>query len=91
MALAHAMARTLRVNRDRTRRGRPTAYVGCEALCALTMMALLQIVNLTPAVILHAIAAPVLVAAVAVHDFGARGARDPLPVALMWTSIERLR
>jgi menaquinone-dependent protoporphyrinogen oxidase len=56
------------------------------ALCAATMAALLQLVNLTAALVIHAIAAPLFFTALARHYFRARGARDPLPTAFTWTA-----
>jgi hypothetical protein len=60
------------------------------ALCALTLLVLLQAVSLTTALVLHAVAAPLPFAAIATHYFRPRGARDPLPVALVWTTIVAL-
>jgi menaquinone-dependent protoporphyrinogen oxidase len=57
------------------------------ALCALTMLALLRGMSITWAVVLHAVAAPVIFAAIATHYFRPRGAREPLPVALSWAII----
>jgi menaquinone-dependent protoporphyrinogen oxidase len=59
-------------------------------LCAATMGALLQIVSLTAALVLHAIAAPLFFMAIARHYFGARGARDPVPTAVVWTVLVAL-
>ena len=55
------------------------------ALCAATMRAVLRLSTLTAAMVVHAIAAPLLFAALAWHYFRARGAREPLPTAIMWT------
>lgn len=55
--------------------------------CTVLMAALLTTLGTTPAIALHAIAAPVIFAAIARHYFGARGARDPLPVAIAFTAI----
>jgi hypothetical protein len=60
------------------------------ALCAGTMAVLLSLVNLTVALIVHGIAAPVFFTAIAWNYFRARGARDPLPTALAWTAIVML-
>jgi menaquinone-dependent protoporphyrinogen oxidase len=57
------------------------------ALCAAVMAGVLQISPMGIAVAIHAIAAPLLFAAVSVHYFGAYGARDPLPVALTFVAI----
>jgi menaquinone-dependent protoporphyrinogen oxidase len=59
-------------------------------LCAGTMAILLQIVGVTAALALHAIAAPLLFVVLARRYFGARGARDPLPTAVMWTAVVAL-
>ncbi len=56
-------------------------------LCAVTMAALLQVVSLTAALVLHAIAAPLYFTAVARHYFRAPGARDPLPTAIAFTGV----
>ncbi|HEX7840947.1 MAG TPA: hypothetical protein VF469_25900, partial [Kofleriaceae bacterium] len=55
--------------------------------CAVLMAALLAALASTAAIVLHAIAAPLIFAAIARHYFGARGARDPLPVAIAFTAI----
>jgi len=57
------------------------------ALCAFTMFALLHSLPLTLALLVRAIAAPTFFVALAWHYFRARGARDPLPTAVMWTAI----
>ncbi len=57
------------------------------ALCGTLMAGLLQIAPTGIAVAIHAIAAPFLFGAVAVHYFGAFGTRDPFPVALAFTAI----
>ena len=57
------------------------------ALCAVTMGALLQVVSLTAALVLHAIAAPLIFTLLARHYFRAHGARDPMPTAITWTAI----
>ncbi len=55
------------------------------ALCAGTMTVLTQLLSPGTAIVLHAIAAPLFFLGIAVHYFGARGARDPLPTAILWT------
>jgi hypothetical protein len=57
------------------------------ALCAATIGALLQLESLNVALVIHAIAAPVLFGTVAWRYFRARGARNPLPTALAWTAL----
>ncbi len=57
------------------------------ALCGALMAGLLQIAPTGIAVAIHAVAAPLLFAVVALHYFRAYGARDPLPVALAFTEI----
>ncbi len=51
------------------------------------MTASLRLVGLTPTLVLHAFLAPALFTFLAVRYFKARGARDPLPTAIAWTSI----
>jgi hypothetical protein len=60
------------------------------AACALVMAALLPIAPLGIALMAHAIAAPIIFAAISVRYFGAWGARDPLPTALAFTAIVAL-
>jgi len=60
------------------------------ALCAGTMAVLLQIVGVTAALVLHAIAAPLIFVGLARQYFRARGARDPLPTAVTWTAVVAL-
>jgi menaquinone-dependent protoporphyrinogen oxidase len=68
--------------------GRLVAYgVAGWALCAATMGLLLRFAGLTAALIVHALAAPVIFLALARRYFRARGARDPLPTAVAWTAI----
>ncbi len=55
--------------------------------CAVAMALLLWVASDTVAIVVHAIAAPVIFAALAVHYFHARGARDPLPTAGAFTVI----
>jgi menaquinone-dependent protoporphyrinogen oxidase len=57
------------------------------AVCAAVMGGLLQVASTGVAIALHAIAAPLIFIAIAVHYFRARGARDPLSTALAWTAI----
>lgn len=59
-------------------------------LCAAAMAFLLAIVGLTAALTLHAIAAPLFFTLIAWHYFRARGARDPMPVAIIWTGTVAL-
>ena len=54
------------------------------------MAALLQMTGTGLAIAIHAVAAPLIFGAIAVHYFGARGARDPLPTALAFTAIVAL-
>jgi menaquinone-dependent protoporphyrinogen oxidase len=60
------------------------------ALCAVTMTALLQVVSLTAALVIHAAAAPLFFTVIAWHYFRPRGARDPLPTAAVWTAAVAL-
>jgi menaquinone-dependent protoporphyrinogen oxidase len=60
------------------------------ALCAAIMGVLLQIVSVTAALVLHAIAAPLVFVALARRYFRARGARDPVPTAMTWTVVVAL-
>jgi menaquinone-dependent protoporphyrinogen oxidase len=57
------------------------------ALCAVTMAVLLSLMDLSAALILHGLAAPVIFIVIAWNYFRAPGARDPLPTALAWTAI----
>jgi menaquinone-dependent protoporphyrinogen oxidase len=57
------------------------------ALCGVTMVTLLHVVSLTAALVIHAIAAPLIFMALAIRYFRARGARDPLPTGVSWTAI----
>jgi menaquinone-dependent protoporphyrinogen oxidase len=61
--------------------------VGGWSACAVLMSALLTLTGATMAIVVHAIAAPLIFAAIARHYFGERGARDPLPVAIAATAI----
>jgi hypothetical protein len=56
------------------------------ALCAVTMGGLLHIARTEVAVAVHAVVAPLIFTAVAVHYFRKRGSREPLPTALAWTA-----
>lgn len=56
------------------------------ALCAALLFAL-SFVNRTAALALHAVAAPGFFMAIAWHYFRARGAREPLLIAVLWTSL----
>lgn len=62
------------------------AFVGW-ALCGATMGLLVQVTTLGAALAVHAVAAPVFFGVIAWHYFRARGARDPLPTAAVWTAI----
>ena len=55
--------------------------------CAVVMAALLAITTPARAIALHALAAPVIFAAIARAYFGARGARSALPVAIAFAAI----
>jgi len=57
------------------------------AVCAAAMAGLLAIGNLRAALVVHAVLAPLVFVALAWHYFRARGARDPLPTAALWTAI----
>ena len=48
---------------------------------------LLAIGNLRAALVVHAVLAPLVFVALAWHYFRARGARDALPTAALWTAI----
>lgn len=60
------------------------------ALCGATMGLLLLLGAPTLALVLHALAAPLIFIAVARHYFGARGAREPLTTAIAWTGTVAL-
>jgi hypothetical protein len=47
----------------------------------------LQLVSFGAAPVIHAIAAPLIFIAIARRYFRARGARDALPTAIVWTAI----
>ena len=61
--------------------------VGGWSLCAIVMAALAATAGPGVALAVHALAAPLLFAAIARAYFGAHGARDPLPVAVAFTAI----
>ncbi|HEU4732769.1 MAG TPA: flavodoxin domain-containing protein, partial [Kofleriaceae bacterium] len=56
-------------------------------LCAVAMIGLVRFASTGLAFALHAIAAPVIFTAVAIHYFRPRGAREPLPTAIAMTAI----
>jgi menaquinone-dependent protoporphyrinogen oxidase len=58
-----------------------------SAACAAVMAGLLVASGPRVAIVLHAIAAPLIFAAIARHYFAARGARSPLTVAIVFTAI----
>jgi menaquinone-dependent protoporphyrinogen oxidase len=60
------------------------------ALCAVTMTALLHLVSITSALVIHAAAAALIFTGIAWHYFRPRGARDPLPTAAVWTAAVAL-
>lgn len=60
------------------------------ALCGATMGILLQVVSVTAALVVHAIAAPVFFTLLALRYFRARGAREPLATAIIWTALVAL-
>jgi menaquinone-dependent protoporphyrinogen oxidase len=57
------------------------------ALCAATMAALVPLTGLRAALVIHAILAPVYFTLIARWYFRARGAREPLPVAVAFVAI----
>jgi menaquinone-dependent protoporphyrinogen oxidase len=57
------------------------------ALCAVTIVALLQFAGTATSLIVYAIAAPLFFAPIGWHYFRARGARDPIPTASTWTAL----
>jgi menaquinone-dependent protoporphyrinogen oxidase len=59
------------------------------ALCTALLVSL-SFASRTAALAVHAVAAPGLFAALAWHYFRARGAREPLPVAGVWTAAAAL-
>jgi len=64
-------------------------FIGWAA-CTATMVALLEFASLTAALVVHAIAAPLVFTLIAWHYFGAHGARDPLPTAFVFTAMVAL-
>jgi menaquinone-dependent protoporphyrinogen oxidase len=68
------------------RRAVAHAALGAAA-CAAVMAGALAAAGPRVAIVLHAIAAPLIFAAIARHYFAARGARSPLPVAIAFTAI----
>ncbi len=60
------------------------------AACAAVMGGLLRVAPLGVALAVHAVVAPLVFTALAVHYFRAPGAREPLPTALAWTAIVAL-
>lgn len=56
------------------------------ALCAVAMVLLLAITSQVAAVVLHAVVGPMIFAVVAWRYFRPRGAREPLPVAFLFTA-----
>jgi hypothetical protein len=60
------------------------------AACAAVMGALLATGSRTLALVVHAVAAPLIFVAVARHYFRERGARDPFPTALAFVFIVAL-
>lgn len=57
------------------------------SVCAVVMAGLLAMTGAGVAIAVHAIAAPLIFVAIARSYFGARGAREPLPVAVAFTAI----
>lgn len=57
------------------------------ALCAATLLLLAQLTSLAAAHIIHAATAPLFFLMIARHYFDARGARNPLPTASVWTAM----
>jgi len=62
------------------------AFVGW-AICAAVMGLLLATTTTGAAIAVHAVAAPAVFTAVAWHYFRRRGARDPLPTALVFAGV----
>ena len=60
------------------------------ALCGLTMTALQRAASMGVALVIHAVAVPLIFTAVAWHYFRARGARDTLPTAATFVGIVAL-
>jgi menaquinone-dependent protoporphyrinogen oxidase len=61
-------------------------FIGWAA-CAALMGVLLQTVGLTAAMVLHAIAAPLIFVPLARRYFLPRGAREPLATAIFWVAL----
>lgn len=59
------------------------------AVCTALLVAL-SLVSRTAALAVHAVAAPGVFAALAWRYFRARGAREPLPVAILWAALAAL-
>lgn len=55
--------------------------------CALTMALLLRLAGASTAIAIHAVAAPLIFGLLAWRYHVRRGARDPLPTAVVWTGI----
>lgn len=60
------------------------------ALCAAVMGGLLQIASTGVAIAVHAVAAPLIFAAVSYNYFRARGAREPIETAVVFVAIVAL-
>jgi len=56
------------------------------AVCAAVLAGLLRVASIPAAVSIHAVLAPLIFMGLAIHYFRPRGARDPLPVALIWAA-----
>ncbi len=61
--------------------------VGGWALCAALMGMLMNTLPLVMALVIHAIAAPMIFTAIALLYFRTRDAREPLSTAIAWTSM----
>jgi menaquinone-dependent protoporphyrinogen oxidase len=61
--------------------------VGGWALCSALMVLLVNALPLDAALVIHAIAAPLIFTMIALFYFRTRDAREPLPTAIAWTSI----
>jgi menaquinone-dependent protoporphyrinogen oxidase len=57
------------------------------ALCAAVRVRLIEVASVGVAHAVHAAIAPLVFACLAIHYFGARGAREPIAAALAWTAI----
>lgn len=60
------------------------------ALCGALMAVLPRLIGITAALIIHVIAVPLIFTAVAWRYFRVRGARPPLPTAVVWTATVAL-